>query len=867
MFLLLYRFLLLNAFNRWLKYYCNSLIYFLLLTLVLNACNFNKANGNDPSPANSPKEEKSTFQLDDGLEIQLVASEPMIQDPVVSIFDEAGRLWVVEMRGFMNDVKGTGENLKTGRVSILEDTDGDGIMDKSHVYIDSLVMPRSLAIIKGGALLAENKSLWLTEDLDGDLVADRKTLLDSSYAKNGLPEHSDNGLWRNIDNWYYNAKSVFRYKLVNEKWIRDSTEFRGQWGISNDNEGRLIYNYNWSQIHGDLVPPNYLSRNKNHKPTVGIDYGYTLERRIYPIRPTPAVNRGYIPGTLDSSGRILEFTAACSPFYYREQTLPKDYYGNVFVCEPSGNLIKRNMVEKNGLLVSAHDPHPGKEFLASTDERFRPVYISTGPDGALYVTDMYRGLIQHGAYITPYLKGQTINRNLELPVHCGRIWRITPKGWKNKKFQSLETASSDELVNKLSNENGWIRDIAQRLMVEKNDLSIKDSLNSLIFHSSNPWGRLQALWTLEGLHILDPDLLFKLIHDPVPVIKNASIRLLESLAQNDTLIRAKYSKELMTLDASAPETALQISLSVAALNSPAKIIIAKSIITKFSGNSLIRDALMSSLQNDEYQLLIKLLESEDWKKNSPENEIFIELLASAIMKNGKPAEITYLFKWLGKNSPWNTTILNGIITSDISNPVKLPSAPGFILRNDLKLDPAKLAMLKNKFEWPGHRVDNSNKNPGSALSGTDLKSWSSGRQLFLSSCAGCHGNDGKGVPRFGPSLVASEWVIGDKKRLALLLLHGMEGPIMVNNKLYDAPEILPVMPSHSTLGDDDIADILTYIRNEWTNSAGPMERRTVGMTRVLTQGRVMPWTEKELNKFIADTIDPKLPSNTGNSVK
>ncbi|MGB3584928.1 MAG: dehydrogenase, partial [Tunicatimonas sp.] len=253
----------------------------------------------EPSPVLTPAEEMATFQLEPGMKVQLVAAEPMVQEPVVITFDEDGRLWVVEMRGFMPTIKGKGENQPVGRVSVLEDLDGDGQMDKSTIYLDSLIMPRALAVVQGGALIAENNSLWMTEDLDGDLQADTKTLVDSDYAANGLPEHSDNGLWRSVDNWYYNAKSRFRYKLVDGEWQRDSTEFRGQWGLSHDNEGRLYYNYNWSQLHADLVPPNYLSRNKHHTPTSGIDEGLTLDRRIYPIRDNPAVNRGYIPGTLD----------------------------------------------------------------------------------------------------------------------------------------------------------------------------------------------------------------------------------------------------------------------------------------------------------------------------------------------------------------------------------------------------------------------------------------------------------------------------------------------------------------------------------------------------------------------------------------
>jgi hypothetical protein len=342
-------------------------------------------------------------------------------------------------------------------------------MDISTIYLDSLIMPRALAVLGDGTLVVENMALWWTKDLDGDGKADTKVLVDPDYAGNHLPEHSANGLLRGMDNWYYNAKSRLRYKRVDEGWIRDSTEFRGQWGISQDDFGRLVYNYNWSQLHADLVPPNYLSRNPYHTPTTGIDHGLTVDRRIYPIRPNPAINRGYIPGILDEDGKLQEFTAACAPFYYRGTVLPDIFYGNVFVCEPSGNLVKRNVVREDGIVLIAEDPSPGREFLASTDERFRPVNLASGPDEALYIADMYRGLVQHGAYISPYLREQTLSRNLVLPVNRGRIWRIVPKGFKSQPFPKLDSYTLEELVQTLFHPNGWHRDMAQRLLVDRND--------------------------------------------------------------------------------------------------------------------------------------------------------------------------------------------------------------------------------------------------------------------------------------------------------------------------------------------------------------------------------------------------------------
>lgn len=236
---------------------------FMACILCLAGCTtFSSSNSLDgPSPEKTPYEELASFNIEPGLNIQLVAAEPLIQDPVVITFDADGRLWVVEMRGFMPTIDGEGEREPVGRVSVLEDTDGDGQMDVSKIYIDSLIMPRAIALVPGGALIVEKEALWLTQDTDGNLQADTKTLIDPDYAGSKLPEHSGNGLWRGTDNWYYNAKSRLRYRLVAGTWQRDSTEFRGQWGISHDDAGRLFYNYNWSQLHADLVPPNYLSRN------------------------------------------------------------------------------------------------------------------------------------------------------------------------------------------------------------------------------------------------------------------------------------------------------------------------------------------------------------------------------------------------------------------------------------------------------------------------------------------------------------------------------------------------------------------------------------------------------------------------------
>jgi glucose/arabinose dehydrogenase/cytochrome c553 len=841
-------------------------LFSIMLFFLVMACAEQEAiDGNAPSPPKSPKESLKTFQIEKGFEVQLVVAEPLVQDPIFITFDEDGRLWVVEMRSFMPDIDGEGESLPMGRISVLEDINGDGMMDKSTIYLDSLIMPRALGLIKGGALVAENNALWITYDLDGDLVADSKELFDSTYAQNGIPEHSDNGLLRNIDNWYYNAKSKLRYRQVNGEWVREITEARGQYGIDHDDQGRLFYNYNWSQLHADLVPPNYLGRNSNHVPSTGIDHGLTIDRKIFPIRPNLAVNRGYIPGTLDEAGRLLEFTAACSPLVFRSNLFPEEYYGNAFVCEPAGNLIKRNVVRESGILLEAFDPNPGIEFLASTDERFRPIHLTLGPDGAMYVADMYRGLIQHGSYVTPYLREQTLNKELVLPIHMGRIWRIVPKKWKPSPSQKLSEESIEGLVKRLSHDMGWHRDMAQRLLVERNDKTAIPLLKDLVKNGNHELGRFHALWTLEGLGTLENDFLFELLSDPSLLISTTALRLLENQISDKPESHLRLNEYMLsTVSNVGSKKALQYALSAYLLDDESAFFVLKTILEKFGEEPLIRDAVMSALENREFSLLTNLWDEEKWAKSSPDREIFLEMLTTSVIKKQDKTEIKKLVNLLENpenKEDWKTKIaLNSLAIQAAENRnlglLTYNTKPQLFQNEDLPLPANKVQMLKRIFEWPGHSPQSSEMLTVT-LNENELKQFALGRQKYLASCAGCHGSDGAGVNRMGPPLTGSDWVTESEIRLSLIILHGMEGPIEIMGKKYDSPDILPVMPSHSTMDDASIAAILTYIRNEWGNQAPAVSGRTVSTTRHTSQGRVYPWNADELNKHMESLSSEK----------
>ncbi len=814
----------------------------------------------EPSPPLSPVQSLQSFQLDPQLRIELVAAEPLVQDPVAITFDEKGRLWVVEMRGFMPDIDGTGEDQPVGRVNILTDVDGDGRMDEGTIFLDSLVLPRAIALIKGGALIAEDQPLWFAKDTTGDDRADYQILVDSNYAMKGIVEHSPNGLWRGLDNWYYNAKSDQRYQFRGGKWVKEQTKFRGQWGISHDDVGRLFYNYNWSQIHADLAPPNYLEANPNHSPSTGIDHGLSLDRSIYPARPNPAANRGYLPSTLNAEGKLVEFTSACSPLVYRGDLLPVAFQGNVFVCEPTANLIRRNVVDEADAILTSMNPYNQSEFLRSTDERFRPVALANGPDGALYIADMYRGVIQHGLYMSPYLREITLQRRLDQHINMGRIWRVT--GVDSQQKRILPAESIPDLVALLAEPNGWYRDVGQRLLIERQDLQAVSLLEDLIETSENALATVHALWTLEGLHALTPRMVFTAISSDFPEVRSTGIRLGEMYAEMDPSVAAKFSqllwKGVMDDDTN---TDLQTVLSARVLPESNRLELLKELMTRHNESALFRDAAMSSIKDLEYSFLRLLLSDPKWSEEHVGKSIFLELLASAMINKGNAGEIQNTLSWIAGSAvpEWHSkAIIQGITHHARTIPVTLNASPMIVTDPQIneRFGEGVFDPLVEVLIWPGKKKSVEPPASTSPSHSHDREMISVGRQQYLTHCASCHGRGGNGLKRFGPPLTRSEWVSGDPTKLVLIMLHGMQGPVTVDGVRYTVPDIQPMMPSFSIVHDREIAAILTYIRYEWGDAAGAISSRMVGRIRVMTQGSIEPWTEEQLLKTEFDLQPP-----------
>lgn len=591
------------------------------------------------APVLSPAEALHTFQIQDGFSIELVASEPLIHDPVAMDFDERGRIWVIEMQSYMPDVEGHGEEQRTGKIVILEDQNGDGMMDDAKVFLDKLVLPRAIAITHNGILYSEPPNLWFVEN-NNDKPG-KKILIDSAYAVGGNVEHQPNGLMRGIDNWFYNAKSRARYKYQEGQWIKQDTEFRGQWGITKDNYGRLFYNTNSNQLRGDLAPPNMMSRNPDFAPVESVNREIAEDQRVYPIRPTPGTNRAYKEDVLDEFQRLVTFTAAGGPVIYRGDQFPEAYQGNAFVCEPAANLIKRNILTESGAYLEARQAYADREFLASTDERFRPVNLYNGPDGSLYVVDMYRGIIQHKTYLTDYLRDQIQSRGLDEPVGLGRIYRIRYKGsWFDQfrdKFTdsskpALHKATDEELVDYLSHPNGWWRDQAQRLLVERNHQEIMPELIGVL-KEGDALAKMHALWTLEGMGVISPDVIKPPIQAEEPEVVATALRVAQGNAKTEhaQTTLSIYEEVAAHKD---PQVQLQLALSLGEFmeaDSLKVMKMLKAIALEQGEDVLIQEALVSSLYGKESEFLTLL--AQEAPEQLPMVTLLNEVIANAELKS------------------------------------------------------------------------------------------------------------------------------------------------------------------------------------------------------------------------------------------
>lgn len=496
---------------------------------------FAAKRGTEGTKPNSPEESLKCFRTKSGLEVQLVAAEPLIKSPVAIDWDAKGRLWVCEMYDYPT---GIDENWKPGgQVRILTDTNGDGRYDRATLFLDGLPFPTGVMAWKKGALICAAPDILYAEDTNGDGRADKVTKLFSGFLTDNYQARV-NGLSLGLDNWIYGANGLLGGEIkggaiktsVNLRgrdfrMRPDTAEFEHASGLTQ--QGRVRDDWgNWfgcdnsrALLHYPL-PDQYARRNaKVATPAATISVpGYPNSNRVFPI--SQGVERYNKP---ESAGHV---TAGCGLGIYRDTWLGAEYRGNAFTCEPVGNLVHREVLSTDGVTFTSQraKDESDSDFLASTDTWFRPVQARTGPDGALYVVDMTRFLIEHPRWIAPE-RMATINARAG--AELGRIWRVVKTDAALRPIRDLTKLSPSDLAAAMDDENGTERDRVHLELLARATTEAAPRLADLVQRSRIPEARAQALCVLDGLNALTPTLTLAGLNDIDPRVRQQSARLAE----------------------------------------------------------------------------------------------------------------------------------------------------------------------------------------------------------------------------------------------------------------------------------------------------------------------------------------------------
>ncbi|MES2692013.1 MAG: HEAT repeat domain-containing protein [Verrucomicrobiota bacterium] len=803
-----------------------------------------------PAPALTPEQAMKSFTLAPGFKLELAAAEPQVQEPVAMTFGPDGRMWVVEMRGYMPDLDGTGEDRPVGRVVVLRDADGDGRYEESKVFVDGLVLPRAIALVGDGVLIGAPPELAFYRDTDGDGKADKKDVVATDYGVKvdpkrphlANPERAPNSLLWAYDNWIYSAAYTRKFRFVNGAFEMGNTTFRGQFGLAQDEFGRMYHGSNSDSLRVDLVHSDYLQRNRNYPRLVGANVNAAENQFVWPARVNPGINRGYRPDML-RDGRLKEFTAACGWWVYRGDAAP-ELTNNVFVAEPAGNFVRRWVLSDKDGVLRGRNPYKEQEFLASTDERFRPVAFSTGPDGALYIVDLYRGVLQHRISLTSYLRKQSEERSLDQGQHLGRIYRIVPEG-KAVKRPAAAPKTTAEWVARLSHSNEYWRENAQRVLVERRDMATAPAIRMVATTETNPAGQAHALWALEGMGALDRATVLKALGAKDPAVRAHAIRLSEKFLDGDVAQRVRA----LTQDKSA-EVQLQAVLTLGNLKDPAVDAALAEVARTNPKNATLRDALFSGVADRELALLERLVADTKWSADDAEANAILGGLARGVFGARDLTGVEKIVTIAGKAAATGdgkraVALLEGLTPTLGSSrrPLQLAKQPeGWTALEKNPTAAARLVKLKDIVVWPGK--------PGvvaataaKPLSKEQQARFEAGKTLFTTVCAACHQVNGRGLDGLAPPLLDSEWVLGSHERPVRIVLHGVRGPITVLGRVHTGD-----MPAFGgALDDQQISSILTYLRREWGHTADPVEPEQVKAIRAKTMGHSDAWSPEELN--------------------
>ncbi|MBL7700313.1 MAG: c-type cytochrome [Chitinophagaceae bacterium] len=663
---------------------------------------FSCSEKQDKPPLAGPVDAKdalSTFGIADGFKLEMVASEPLVTDPVDMEIDENGTVYVVEMHGYPLDKSGS------GNIVILKDTTGDGVFDKRTVFKSGLMLPNSIMRWKKGLLVTDSPNLLYLEDTDGDGQANITDTIITGFALTN-PQHNMNTPMYGLDNWIY---------VAHESAV-GTREYKEEFG----DEGREIIFYRDS--NAVRLPKNAGGRSVRLRPDTKqlemlssrCQFGHTFDEwgrrfncdnsnqgfqevianRYFERNPAAFVSDAVqsmsdhlsaaevFPTTLHPDRQILTnvgvLTSACGITTYMGNAFPEPYNNNVtFVAEPVSNLVHIDVLRDSGASFVASRVLQNKEFLSSTDSWSRPVNFYVGPDGEMYVLDYYRKVIESPEWMSE----EAIKAGgLYDGADKGRIYRITATNAKAVEWTkglTLGKSNSAELVKMLANENYWWRINAQRLLVDRGDKSVVPDLVKMTKEGSS-LGKLHALWTLDGLNALEPSQIILALSDTSAGIRENAIQLAEKhLDKSPELVSALIAKQ----NDDNPKVRFQLLLTLGFLNTTAAAEARNNILFKDIQDKWVQVAALSARSIQMSGLLDELMKKTDANLYSS----LVERLSTMVGASGNESELHQFLKSYSANS--NAAIIEGV-SAGLSN-----------RKSSFKLTPAEQGnLVKDYFE-------------------------------------------------------------------------------------------------------------------------------------------------------------------------
>jgi len=580
-----------------------------------------------------PDQALASFRVRDGFKIQLVAAEPLVADPMALSFDAKGRLYVVEMHGYPEK-----RHKKLGKVRMLTDEDGDGTFDTSTVFAKDLGWPSAIIAYDGGVFVGCAPDIYFMRDNDDDGIADEKTTVFTGF-RTGSPREIAPRLFNSFrwgyDNRIYAASSMnggivrrpdqpesAAVNLTRHDFSFDPRTYdlrpesgTAQHGMSFDLRGIRYASRNSNHIMAMVYDWSYANRNPNYamphwRADIAVEGPAAKVYRISPPEPWRILRTrwrvgGQISGPIEGGGTAFGyFTSATGVTIYRGDAFPDSFVDNAFIAAPANNLIHRKSIDFQGPQPVARraDPQRKAEFIASTDNFFRPVQFENGPDGCLYVADMYRETIEVAHAIPESIKA---HMDIYSGTDRGRIYRVLPENFNPRSLPEFHKLTSAKLVDHLSHPNGWHRDTAARLLFEQNSKNSAPELRKTLRNSSSFPAQIHALHLLHGFDQLTDQDLRTASAAKAPGVREHAIRILENRLQRIPEAALAEMTDRLVQDPDA-RVRFQLALTLGTSSSETATA-ALAALARDASDAWIEGAILASLNGRSGEFLVRAL--------------------------------------------------------------------------------------------------------------------------------------------------------------------------------------------------------------------------------------------------------------------